>query len=56
MNPIAPAPPPPPPLPLRRPQTSRLRRALEIAWNAIVSLVVLGAAGGIAYAVATGQI
>jgi hypothetical protein len=33
----------------------RFRRALEVAWAVIVVLVVLGAAGGIAYVLATRQ-
>jgi hypothetical protein len=44
---------PPPPRRLRRP--SRIRRTLEIAWSLIVALVLLGAAGGIVYVLATGQ-
>ncbi len=51
MTPIEPLPPRPRP----RPRPSRLRRVLEIAWGVIVALVLLGAAGGIAYALATGQ-
>ena len=44
------------PLPPRRPpRPSRARRALEIAWGPIVALVLLSAAGGIAYVLATGQ-
>jgi hypothetical protein len=49
MTPFEPLPPPPPPRP------SRARRALEIAWGLIVALVLLSAAGGIAYVLATGQ-
>jgi hypothetical protein len=44
------------PLPPRlRPRVSRVRRALAIAWGVIVALVLLSAAGGIAYVLATGQ-
>jgi hypothetical protein len=44
------------PLPARpRTRPSRFRRVLEIAWALIVALVLLGAAGGIAYALATAQ-
>jgi hypothetical protein len=44
------------PLPASQPpQPLRFRRALEVAWGVIVSLVVLGAAGGIAYVLVTGQ-
>ena len=49
MTPFEPLPPP------RSPQPSRARRALEIAWGLIVALVLLSAAGGIAYVLATGQ-
>ena len=51
MTPFKPLPPP------RSPQPSRARRALalEIAWGLIVALVLLSAAGGIAYVLATGQ-
>jgi hypothetical protein len=49
MTPFEPLPPPRPPRP------SRARRALEIAWGLIVALVLLSAAGGIAYVLATGQ-
>jgi hypothetical protein len=49
MTPFEPLPPPRPPRP------SRARRALEIAWGPIVALVLLSAAGGIAYVLATGQ-
>jgi hypothetical protein len=49
MTPFEPVPPPPPP------RLSRIRRALEIAWGLIVALVLLSAAGGIAYVLATGQ-
>ena len=41
--------------PPRPPRPSRARRALEIAWGPIVALVLLSAAGGIAYVLATGQ-
>jgi hypothetical protein len=41
--------------PLRPLRPSRARRALEIAWGLIVALVLLSAAGGIAYVLATGQ-
>jgi hypothetical protein len=51
MTPFGPLPPPARP----RPRPPRFRRALEIAWAVIVALVLLGAAGGIAYALATGQ-
>jgi hypothetical protein len=40
----------PPPRPSR---PSRARRALEIAWGLIVALVLLSAAGAIAYELAT---
>ena len=49
MTPFEPLPPPRPPRP------SRARRALEIAWGLIVALVLLRAAGGLAYVLATGQ-
>ena len=49
MTPFEPLPPPRPPRPLRA------RRALEIAWGLIFALVLLSAAGGIAYVLATGQ-
>jgi hypothetical protein len=49
MTPFEPLPPPRPPRP------SRARRALEILWGLIVALVLLSAAGGIAYVLATGQ-
>jgi hypothetical protein len=49
MTPFEPLPPPRPPRP------SRARRALEIAWGLIVALVLLSAAGGVAYVLATGQ-
>jgi hypothetical protein len=49
MSPFEPTPPPPPP------RLSRGRRALEIAWGLIVALVLLSAAGGVAYVLATGQ-
>ena len=49
MTPFEPLPPPPPPW------LSRIRRALEIAWGLIVALVLLSAAGGVAYVLATGQ-
>jgi hypothetical protein len=49
MTPFEPLPPPRPPRP------SRARRALEIAWGLIVALVLLSAAGGIAYVLATGR-
>jgi len=49
MTPFEPLPPP------RSPKPSRARRALEIAWGLIVALVLLSAAGGIAYVLATGQ-
>jgi hypothetical protein len=49
MTPLEPLAPPPPPRP------SRARRALEIAWGLIVALVLLSAAGVIAYVLATGQ-
>jgi hypothetical protein len=42
----------PPPRPLR---PSRARRPLEIVWGLTVMLVLLSAAGGIAYVLATGQ-
>jgi hypothetical protein len=44
------------PLPPRlRPRPSGVRRVLAIAWGVIVALVLLSAAGGIAYALVTGQ-
>jgi hypothetical protein len=44
------------PLPSPRPpRPSRAPRALEIAWGLIVALVLLSAAGGVAYVLATGQ-
>jgi hypothetical protein len=44
------------PLPPRlRPRPSRALRALAITWRMIVALVVLSAASGIAYVLATGQ-
>jgi hypothetical protein len=49
MTPFEPLPPPRP----RRP--SRARRSLEIAWGLIVALVLLSAAGAVAYVLATGQ-
>jgi hypothetical protein len=49
MTPFEPLPRPRPPRP------SRARRALEIAWGLIVALVLLSAAAGIAYVLATGQ-
>jgi hypothetical protein len=49
MTPFEPLPPPPPP------RLSRIRRALEIAWGLIIALVLLSAAGGVAYVLATGQ-
>jgi hypothetical protein len=49
MTPFEPLPPPPPP------RLSRACRALEIAWGLIVALVLLSAAGGVAYVLATGQ-
>ena len=49
MIPFEPLPPPPPH------RLSRARRALEIAWGLIVALVLLSAAGGVAYVLATGQ-
>jgi hypothetical protein len=49
MTPFEPLPPPPPP------RLSGARRALEIAWALIVALVLLRAAGGVAYMLATGQ-
>jgi hypothetical protein len=49
MTQFEPLPPPPPP------RLSRARRALEIAWGVIVALVLLSAAGGVAYVLATGQ-
>jgi hypothetical protein len=52
MTPFEPLPPSPPPRP---PRLSRARRALEIAWGLIVALVLLSAAGGVAYVLATGQ-
>jgi hypothetical protein len=47
MTPFEPLPPPRPPRP------SRARRALEIAWGLIVALVLLSAARGVAYVLAT---
>jgi hypothetical protein len=41
--------------PRLRPKPSRGQRALAIASGVIVALVLLSAAGGIAYALATGQ-
>ena len=52
VRPMTPFEPPPPPRP---PRPSRARRALEIAWRVIVALVLLSAAGGVAYVLATGQ-
>jgi hypothetical protein len=49
MTPFEPLPPQP------RPRRSRARRALAIACGVIVALVLLGAAGGVAYVLATGQ-
>jgi hypothetical protein len=49
MTPFEPLPTPPPP------RLSRASRALEIAWGLIVALVLLTAAGGVAYVLATGQ-
>jgi hypothetical protein len=49
MTPFEPLPPP------RAARPSRARRALEIAWGLIVALVLLSAAGGVAYVLATGQ-
>jgi hypothetical protein len=49
MTPFEPLPPPRPPRP------SRARCALEIARGLIVALVLLSAAGGISYLLATGQ-
>jgi hypothetical protein len=49
MTPFEPLPPPRPPRP------SRTRRALEVVWGLIVALVLLSAAGGLAYVLATGQ-
>jgi hypothetical protein len=50
MTPFQPLPPPRPPRP------SRARRALnEIASRLIVALVLLSAAGGVGYVLATGQ-
>ena len=49
MTPFEPLPPP------RPPQPSRARRVLEIAWGIIIALVLLSAAGGVAYVLATGQ-
>jgi hypothetical protein len=44
------------PLPPRlRPRPSLFRRVLAIVWGVIVALVLLSAAGGIAYVLATGQ-
>jgi hypothetical protein len=46
------------PSPLRPPRPPRLsvaRRALEIAWGLIIAFVLLSAAGGIAYVLATRQ-
>jgi len=44
------------PLPTQlRPRRSRARRALAIACGVIVALVLLGAAGGVAYVLAAGQ-
>ncbi len=55
MTPFEPLPPPRPLRPSRPPRPSRARRALEIAWGLIVALVLLSAAGGVAYVLATGQ-
>ena len=52
VRPMTPFEPPPPP---RAPRPSRARRALEIAWGLIVTLVLLSAAAGVAYVLATGQ-
>ena len=49
MTPFEPLPPPRPPRP------SRARRVLEIAWALSVALVLLSAAGGVAYVLAKGQ-
>ena len=49
MTPFEPLPPPPPS------RVSRACRALEIASGLIVALVLLSAAGGVAYVLATGQ-
>ena len=49
MTPFEPLPPP------RAARPSRARRALEIAWGLIVALVLLSAAGGVAYVLAMGQ-
>jgi hypothetical protein len=55
-RPMTPFEPPPSPLrPRRPPRLSVARRALEIAWGLIVALVLLSAAGGIAYVLATRQ-
>ena len=51
MTPFEPLPLPPQP----RPRRSRARRALAIACGVIVALALLGAAGGVAYVLATGQ-
>jgi hypothetical protein len=50
VRPMTPFEPPPPPRPPRP-----ARRALEIVWGLIVALVLLSAAGGVAYVLATGQ-
>jgi hypothetical protein len=49
MTPLEPLPPRP------RPRPSRARRALAIVGRVIVALVLLGAAGGIAYLLVTRQ-
>ena len=51
-RPMTPFEPLPPPLPHR---PSRARRALEIAWGFIVTLVLLKDAGGLAYVLVTRQ-
>jgi hypothetical protein len=44
------------PLPPPRPhRPSRARRAVRIAWRLTIALVLLGAARGVAYVLATGQ-
>ena len=40
----------------RMPRSARLHRALVITWGALTALILLSAAGGIAYVLTTGHV